>query len=299
MISYEQIRVLQAIVQTGTFRGAAEKLHKSQPALSQMIAKLEEEIGFTLISREGYRPALTEKGRAFYRQAQASLAEMLKLREMADHLAGNQESELHLVITATADLTRYLGLLDRLQKDWPATRIRLSTETMGGPVEALMTGRADLIIASLDGVPAGEVDIQAAGTIRILPTSHRDYGPATHHPPLTKDQMSRYIQVVLTDPSSSDYQQSRDLVEDGQRWNVSDFAAKKQIIQAGLGWGGLPEHLIREELQSGQLVSLNIDSIPPRETRLFLIRRKDQPLGPVAQDLWTALAQAESASRNL
>ena len=63
-MTFEQLRVLNAIVTEGTFRGAAEKLYKSQPAISNMIKKLEDECGITLFSREQYRPELTEHGQS-------------------------------------------------------------------------------------------------------------------------------------------------------------------------------------------------------------------------------------------
>ena len=59
MITYEQLVVLHAIVTEGTFRGAAERLNKSQSAISHMLKKLETQIDIILLSREEYRPTLT------------------------------------------------------------------------------------------------------------------------------------------------------------------------------------------------------------------------------------------------
>lgn len=64
-MTYEQLIVLHAIVTEGTFRGAAERLHKSQSAISHMLKKLEAEIDMVLLSREAYRPKLTPAGESF------------------------------------------------------------------------------------------------------------------------------------------------------------------------------------------------------------------------------------------
>ncbi len=61
-MTFEQLRVLHAIVSEGTFRRAAETLFKSQPALSTMMKNLEAEVGFELLSRDQYRPSLTAQG---------------------------------------------------------------------------------------------------------------------------------------------------------------------------------------------------------------------------------------------
>ncbi|MCZ6798436.1 MAG: LysR family transcriptional regulator, partial [Gammaproteobacteria bacterium] len=47
-MTFEQLRVLHAIVTEGTFRRAAQTLFKSQPALSNMMKKLEQEVGFEI-----------------------------------------------------------------------------------------------------------------------------------------------------------------------------------------------------------------------------------------------------------
>ncbi len=51
----------------------------------------------------------------------------------------------------------------------------------------------------------------------------------------------------------------------------------------------MPEHVIGEELASGELVPIHVEGIEPRLSQLYLIRRTDRTLGLVAQALWKAL----------
>ena len=88
--------------------------------------------------------------------------------------------------------------------------------------------------------------------------------------------MQAYVQVVVSGTG-------------GQRWTVSDFQTKKSVILAGLGWGGLPDHVMAAELESGALVPLNVEGFPPRYTGIFAIRRRDRPMGRVMSDIWAAL----------
>jgi DNA-binding transcriptional LysR family regulator len=78
-------------------------------------------------------------------------------------------------------------------------------------------------------------------------------------------------------------------MEDTRHWTVTDFAAKKDIIMAGMGWGGLPEYLVLDELARGELVPLKIDGFDIRSSHQYLIRRKDQAMGMVAQCIWDRL----------
>jgi DNA-binding transcriptional LysR family regulator len=70
---------------------------------------------------------------------------------------------------------------------------------------------------------------------------------------------------------------------------VTDVAAKRDVILAGMGWGGLPEHVVADLLAAGDLVRLDVPEFAVRAMELFAMRRRDRPHGVVAQALWEAL----------
>ena len=80
------------------------------------------------------------------------------------------------------------------------------------------------------------------------------------------------------------------------RWSVTDVTAKRDGILAGMGWGGLPEHVVADALASRILVHLEVPEFEVRTMELFAMRRRDRPHGVVAQALWEALARREPAS---
>jgi DNA-binding transcriptional LysR family regulator len=73
------------------------------------------------------------------------------------------------------------------------------------------------------------------------------------------------------------------------RWTVTDIAAKKDLILAGMGWGGLPEHVVAGELESGELVALDVPEFEADTMTLFVLRRRDRVHGIVSQALWQGL----------
>ena len=154
---------------------------------------------------------------------------------------------------------------------------------MGGPLARLMAGEADMIIADLEDVPVDQVETLPVGTITIRPVAHRDFPAAGLTGTRSRREMQAYVQVVVSGTGG------RDLVSGGQRWTVSDFQTKKSVILAGLGWGGLPDHVMAAELESGALVPLNVEGFPPRYTGIFAIRRRDRPMGCVMSDIWAPL----------
>ncbi len=288
-MTYEQLLALNAVVSEGTFRGAALRLNKSQPAVSHMIKKLEDEIGITLLSREEYRPKLTVAGSTFYRQSLRALHQMQELSGVVKSLNAETEAEVFLAVTATYSMAVLLGIIGECAKDFPSTHIRMSRETMGGPLEKLLRFDADMIIATMDGVPTDDVEAVPISTVTILPVAHPGFEPAQNQNMKTVHQMQGYTQIIVADSSEGEFEQSRDVMPSGQRWTVSDFAAKKEILCAGLGWGGMPKHLIEDQLVRGELVILDVDGYPPRYSRIYKIRRRDHSFGRVAQFIWEKL----------
>jgi DNA-binding transcriptional LysR family regulator len=288
-MTYDQLIVLQAIVTEGTFRGAADRLNKSQSAISHMIKKLETEIDITLLSREEYRPSLTSAGEVFYRQAVRVIQQMQQLKSTAKNLSAKQEAEVLLAVTVTYPLKPLLKVIGSISANYPATHIKLSGESMAGPLEKLLCGDADIIIATMDGVPVEQVEAIPFAEVTIIPVAHPEYEPARSLHMKTIDEMQSYTQIVVADSSTGTFAQSRDLLPGGLRWTVSDFAAKKEIMLAKMGWGGIPTHMIEEELARGDLIPLNVEGYQPRQSHLFQIRRRDKDVGIVAQRIWNEL----------
>lgn len=290
-MTYEQLIVLHAIVTEGTFRGAADKLNKSQSAISHMLKKLETEINITLLSREEYRPSLTQAGEVFYRQATRVMQQMQQLGSIAKKLNSKQEAEVFLAVTATYPLKDLLKIVGSITTQYPATHIKLSGESMGGPLEKLMRDEADIIIATMDGIPVDQVEAIPFAEVTILPVAHPDFEPAQSSHIKTISEMQSYTQIIVADSSSGAFAQSRDLLPGGLRWTVSDFAAKKEILLAKMGWGGIPTHMIRDELDKGELVPLNVEGYQPRQSHLFQIRKREKYAGLVAQTIWERLQE--------
>lgn len=288
-MTYEQLLVLNAIVTEGTFRAAANHLNKSQSAISHMIKKLETEINFSLFSREEYRPKLTPSGEVFHRQATRVMQQMQQLGNLAKSLSAEQEAQVFLAVTATYPLQPFLKIVGDVTVEYPMTHIRLSRETMSGPLERLLSDDANIIIAALDDVPVDQVEAIPFSQITIVPVAHPDYGPAHSEHLVTITDMQSYTQIVVSDSGSGAFEQSRDLMPGGLRWTVSDFAAKKEVLLAQMGWGGMPKHLITEELKQGKLVELNVEGYPPRHSQLYQIRRREREVGIVAQSIWQRL----------
>ncbi len=285
----DQLRALDAIVVTGTFRKAAERLNKSQSAVSHAIRLLEEEQDLTLFSRETYRPTLTPAGEVFYGEAARVLHQVRELQATTQRLRSREEAQLKIAVSATLPLEQLVPVLADVSTRYPATHLHLSTEMMGGPITRLMEQEADIVFATLDDVPMGEVETMHVVDVMICPMASRDLANRLGPGPLSDSKLQAVPQIIVTGTGRPGNDQSRDLLTGGRKWTVSDFTAKKNAILGNLGWGGLPTHMAQGELQDGSLVELDVMSFPPRLSSIFAMRRRGSARGPVASALWERL----------
>ncbi len=105
----EQLRQLSAVAELGTVSAAAEHLRISQPALSRSVARLESELGCTLLERTGRRVALNHAGRTALEYARAILHEERLMRIALDDMA-NRARSLTVGTVAPAPLWRLTAL---------------------------------------------------------------------------------------------------------------------------------------------------------------------------------------------
>ena len=96
-------------------------------------------------------------------------------------------------------------------------------------------------------------------------------------PGASRDQ----IQLVLTDRST--LSAGRDFgVGSDRTWRLGDLGAKHQLLREGIGWGGMPEHLVEADLAAGTLVRLDMPDRSEVSYAFDGIYRIDTPPGPAA-----------------
>lgn len=290
-MTLDQLLAFQAVATRGGFSAASAHLHKSQPAITKLVQNLEEELGLSLFDRSGYRAALTDAGRLFLERAESLLTRSDALYRYGRSLGGAAEVVVRIVVEAVTPLPRLLAALRETRDRFPSVRYELRNERLTGVLEALIDGGADLVVSGRHGIDPQTMVAQLYGEARILPVVHRDHPLAAIAGPVPAAELRKYAQVVLTDSTRGEQTQTLNVLDNGLQWTVTDVAAKLEILEAGLGWGGLPAHVVAASLAAGRLAVLEVREFAVGSFELFSIRRRDEPMGPVIEELWTRLAQ--------
>jgi DNA-binding transcriptional LysR family regulator len=139
-----QLRYFVAVAEELHFRRAAERLHISQPPLSQQIRSLEDELGFALLIRTRRRVQLTPAGEAFLRDARALLGELDGAVATARRIDAGQTGRLRVGFVGSALLSIVPGTVERFRASRPGVAIELRERSTVDQLRAVATGLVDV-----------------------------------------------------------------------------------------------------------------------------------------------------------
>jgi DNA-binding transcriptional LysR family regulator len=286
----EQLAVFLAVVETGSFAGAARKLGKAASVVSYTIANLEARLGVALFDREGARrPVLTEQGRAILADSRIVQMGLDGLLARARGLTEGLEAEVSLVVDVMWPACRLVSALDDFRARFPTVALRLATEALGAVTRIVLDGRAAFGVSGPLELESDLLVRAPAGAVRLVPVAAPDHPLARLEGPIAAAEARSHIQLVLTDRSS--LTQGRDFgVLAVSSWRLADLGAKHALLLAGLGWGSMPEDMVADDIRNGRLVRLGMDAWDEVLYRFHTVHRSDTPPGPAARWLMQRLA---------
>jgi DNA-binding transcriptional LysR family regulator len=275
-ITLEQWQSLIAVVDSGGYSQAAEKLHKSQSAISYAVQKIESQLGVKAFEIQGRKAVLTPTGQMLYRRALVLVDEANDLERAAHRLSAGWEAVINIAAEVLFPSRLLLSCLRQFSDESPYTRVELIESVLGGTSDALIKGEVDLAISpQLPPGFLGDLLIR----IRLLAVAHADHPLHHQDRELSNLDLQAHRHVVVRDSGTN--RDSRAIsVEVDQRWAVSQISTSIEAVSLGYGFAWLPEEHIREELQKGLLKPLPLREGAIREVSLYLIIVNPDFAGP-------------------
>lgn len=295
--SLDQLRILIAVAETGSFSAAARALNRRQSVISYAIANLEAQLGgLVLFDRRSRRPTLTEAGATVLLEARRIAMGVDGLRARASGLLAGIEPELAVAVDVMLPTAVLVSALVAFRAEFPTVTLRLSVEALGAVARLVLdracaVGVSGPLARSLPGL-----DQRRIGGVRILPVAAPSHPLARVAGPIPPSMLRDHVQLVLTD--RSDLTKGQDFgVLSAETWRLGDLGAKHALLLAGLGWGGLPDPMVADDLSAGRLVPLDIEDRPPDHYAIYAIHRADAPPGPAGRWFVETLAGAGSDAK--
>ena len=286
-MTLDQIKTLCRIVECGTLQKAAESLHKTQPALSMSIKKLENEYGFQILARDNYRLTLTKAGKSFYHKAQELLQSAAQLSSLGEHLGKGNEAKIRLGYDAICPLSHILPILKRCQVQFPFTEIELIGGSRFSALDLLKKEEIEIAISpwwptlyalgGLESLPVTDFSVILVATPELFPS----------YQTISINDLKQEVHIDVEESDLSFDTHDLMLLKGCRQWRTKDAYTLKNMLVEGLGWGYIPEFMVAEELKSGRLVKLKLKELEYTITgEIRLIKRQECTLGPVSTMIW-------------
>jgi DNA-binding transcriptional LysR family regulator len=272
------------IVESGNFAAAARNLGRASSVVSYSVANLENQLGVQLFDRSiSKKSQLTAAGHAVLAEARSVTNGGNGLRAKVKGLLQGLESEVHVALDVIMPANRVIDALRAFSEAYPTVTLRLYTEALGAATQMVLNGVAGVGVSGPLDVEVNGLERVAAGFVQLVPVA-----APTH--PLAIVGRNRpgagreHVQLVLTD---------RSILTDGiefavispRSWRLAGLGSKHMLLRDGIGWGNMPEPMVREDLRSGRLVRLDMPDFIGGPYRLQAIYRSDAPPGPAARFL--------------
>jgi len=274
--SLDQLKIFLTVVDSGSFVGAGRLLGRATSAISYGIANLELQLGVLLFDRNATRkPKLTEAGKALLAEARSVSLSVDTLRARIKGLLQGLETEVSLAVEVLFSTERLVDALRAFEAQFPTVTLRLHIEALGGVSELVQTGRAGIGISGpLHGNYADITAIQV-GTLDLIPVA------APQHPMAHGGKPRDHVQLVLSDRSK--LTEGQDFGVLGLKtWRLGDLGSKYALLLAGVGWGNMPEPMVRADIRAGRLIQLKLPEWDGGVLPFHAIHRTDAPPGPAA-----------------
>jgi DNA-binding transcriptional LysR family regulator len=268
------LRIFLAVAEERSFSRAAAKVHRTQPAVSQAVKRLEDELGEQLFDRSSKSGTLTDAGRVLenYGQRLVRLAEEAEsaMRELRDLrrgrvLIGANESAIHTLLPLMARFRQKIPDIAVDVRRVPARQIAVEVQ------------QGSLDFGALTFRPAEEglleVVVGSDELVLLMPPSH----PLAKRKQVTMEEVAGEPVVAHNDPSPARERVLR-LFEERQIAlnmviSLPSLDGIKRAVELKLGVALLPRRCAITEIASGRLVAVPVAGIS-RRRQLTLVCRK-------------------------
>ncbi|WP_284945533.1 LysR family transcriptional regulator [Acidisoma cladoniae] len=285
-LTLDQLQVFVAVAEEGSFSATARRLNRAQSAVTYAVQKMEDQLGTMLFDRSGYRPVLTEAGAALLIRAARIVREVDALWDQARGITQGLEPELSMVIDAMFPMPRIVDALRVFGERYPTVPTRIYVASMGATVNLVVDGTCtigvSLTFATQDATLSTH-PIQTVGMVAVAAPCH----PLSAFTGLIPtEDLQHHVQLVLTDHSGRTGNRDNGVLSN-RNWRLGDLGAKHAMLLGGLGWGGMPLHMVEADLAARRLCQIRPEewgnAYGPIELQISLIHRADRVLGPAAR----------------
>ena len=265
-IDFEAYRIFCIVAECESFSKAAEKLYVSQPAITQSIRKLEQNLKGRLFFRTPKGVKLTDEGNRLYQYIKTSVDIMNNAENKFSQFINLEEGNIKI---KTGSALGNVGIYDAIiefSKRYPKIKIQVSGGYIKDSIEQLSKGEVDLVAVNLP-FEYDEINIQIieCGKIEDCFYATKGYSKKIKN----QKQAKELVKTELISPAEKSTTGKilkqfceKNNIEYEPKFIMTSTNSRKYFTMQGLGIGfGIKEN-VKKELESGELVEIKVSNEP-------------------------------------
>lgn len=276
----ENYRIFCKVAQHKSFSGAAQELFLSQPAVSQSVRQLEEQLGMQLFVRSSKKVELTPQGSILYEYASSALG---LLESAEQQLSGLQTLGAGQLRLGAGDITaRHLLLpaLERFHQLYPKVHLSIFNRTSASSLELLHAGRIDAAFVNLP-IEDDRITVHWESPVQDIFVAGQKFAELKDKP-LTARQLARLPLIMLEHKANSRVYVQRFFLRQGVELQpeieLASYELMGELARINLGVSCMVRQFCRQELQSGKLFELSLtEPVPPRSIGMVSLKGVSLP----------------------
>lgn len=282
-----QLRYFAEVVNTGSIKGASESLHVAQPALSQHMRNLEDELNVQLLHRSARGVKPTEAGKQLFIYVQPIMSLVEEAAEKAKSVASEPSGSVTLGLPSSVSLVLTVPLLERVREELPKVSLRIIQGMSGHILEWLHAGQIEMAmlynIEHSTGVKLTPLLREELYLVRPAAADRKPEGLTEKN--WRFDKLANESLILPGEPHGL-----RTLVEEAAKAKSIDLnvcieldslSEIKTLVTRGFGSTVLSQSAAREEQDRGELEAIRITD-PVIDRSVYIAQLQHRPLSSAA-----------------
>ncbi|AJY42882.1 LysR family transcriptional regulator [Burkholderia humptydooensis] len=267
------MNVFRYVVEVGSFVGAAERMEMSAAMASKHVMHLEHQLGARLLHRTTRRVAPTEAGREYYERLVQALTELDEAGQAVGAASVVPQGRLRVTSLSAFGLRHVMDAVTSYAQRYADVTVEITLSDR--VVELIDEGYDVAVRAAPTGMKSSSLVARQIATAHIVLVASPDYlakhgTPATiadlqHHSFIRREPNETLIDAAISDvAAASRVPLSGNVI-------VNHLEGLRVAVLSGAGIALLGTEVVGEDIESGRLVPLLLDALPPRELPIYAV----------------------------
>jgi len=284
-MTLHQLRIFDAVARHLNITNASAELHMSQPAVTHQLKLLEQRYGGRFYRKTGQGIALTESGVSFLAAIRPILNEVANFERQYDRRINKRQGSLKIGGTHSLCITVLPEAIMAFKQTHPVTQFTLETDDSRMIEEQISTASVDVaLITHPSYKPNLSVEPYQKLDVIAFASASSPFGEKK----MTLSELAQLPLVIRKDSKIL-----KELLLLGYKPTIAvlckDSAAVQAAVQKGMGVGILTGDSIKNSIESGSLIRLNVPELQKIALQSFIVFDQQKPLSPIAKDFLNLL----------